>query len=162
MVNYAYDNCYTAAIVPRPCPPASAVNHPRGAEVLPSARAYSDALSEVTRCTLGTDCRINGANWYQTTGSLQDWCVSMQRANAVCLCSTRCYTVHLARAGRAPCRSPLPALRRPPRPTTTSHSATTNQLPFAQLPLTTARMPPLECRCSVFHWHWHWRWGARR
>lgn len=73
--NTAYDNCYTEAIVPRPCPPAGPDFHPRAAEVLPSSRAYCNRmLSDGTSCgNQWPDCQTNGASWYQISGSQQDW-----------------------------------------------------------------------------------------
>jgi len=74
VVNYAYDSCYTSNIVPRPCPPASTSMHRRDADVIPSSAAYADAIvAEGVRCTVGSNCIVNGAAWYQITGSLQDW-----------------------------------------------------------------------------------------
>jgi len=74
VVNYAYDDCYTSNIVPRPCPPASTSLHARGRDVLPSSEAYSVPLvNNNVRCTVGTGCLVNGAAWYQITGSLQDY-----------------------------------------------------------------------------------------
>lgn len=70
--NTLYDNCYTSSIVPRPCPPASVGR--RAAEVQASSEAYCSTMQAAgVRCTLGTDCQINGAAWYQITGSVQDW-----------------------------------------------------------------------------------------
>lgn len=74
VVNYAYDNCYTSAVVPRPCPPASTQLHRRHDDVLPSSESYANALAaEGVRCTVGSRCLVNGAAWYQIDGSLQDW-----------------------------------------------------------------------------------------
>lgn len=72
--NYAYDACYTSSVVPRPCPPASTSYHARDADVIPSSESYCDALvTKGVRCTVGSNCQVNGAAWYQITGSLQDW-----------------------------------------------------------------------------------------
>lgn len=72
--NTAYDNCYTSSIVPRPCPSAAPTMHARAAGVVPSSKAYCDPmLAAGARCTVGTGCQVNGAAWYQTSGSLQDW-----------------------------------------------------------------------------------------
>eukprot|EP01052_Picozoa_sp_SAG31_P033099 SAG31_NODE_3699_length_3976_cov_2.373227_1_plen_365_part_00 len=72
--NTAYDNCYTAAITPRPCPPALPDYHPRADDVLPSSKAYCDAMMAAgVTCNVGTDCQVNGAAWYQISGSEQDW-----------------------------------------------------------------------------------------
>lgn len=72
--NTAYDNCYTESIVPRPCPSARPTMHARAAGVEPSSKAYCDPmLAAGARCTVGSGCQVNGASWYQTTGSLQDW-----------------------------------------------------------------------------------------
>ena len=48
--------------------------HARHAEVIPVSRSYCDELVKAgVRCNVGTDCQVNGAAWYQITGSLQDW-----------------------------------------------------------------------------------------
>ena len=75
MCNTAYDNCYTAEIVPRPCPPAAPDFHPRADDVLPSSRAYCDAMmaAGVSCGNQWPDCQTNGASWYQISGSQQDW-----------------------------------------------------------------------------------------
>ena len=73
--NTVYDNCYTEAISPRPCPPSLPDFHPRAADVLPSSRAYCDPMmaAGVSCGSQWPDCQINGASWYQVTGSEQDW-----------------------------------------------------------------------------------------
>lgn len=73
--NTAYDNCYTAEIVPRPCPPALPSFHPRADDVLPSSRSYCDAMmaAGVSCGSQWPDCQTNGASWYQISGSQQDW-----------------------------------------------------------------------------------------
>ena len=62
-------------IVPRPCPPALPTFHPRGDDVLPSSRAYCDAMmaAGVSCGNQWPDCQTNGAAWYQISGSQQDW-----------------------------------------------------------------------------------------
>jgi hypothetical protein len=72
--NTAYDNCYTEEIVPRPCPPALPTFHPRAEDVVPSSRAYCDPMMAAgVSCNVGTECQVNGAAWYQISGSEQDW-----------------------------------------------------------------------------------------
>eukprot|EP00037_Helgoeca_nana_P031925 m.411264 g.411264 ORF g.411264 m.411264 type:complete len:393 (-) comp28612_c0_seq1:779-1957(-) len=81
VVNYAYDSCYTTKIVPLPCPPASTDMHPRHLQVIPSAEAYAVVLANGgVRCTVGKDCLVNGATWYQIEGSLQDWAFYFQNS----------------------------------------------------------------------------------
>jgi hypothetical protein len=71
VANYPYDSC-SYNISPSPCgsngrPPALT---PDDAWAREMAEAYTWPAS--TRCLYG-NCIINGADWYQITGSLQDY-----------------------------------------------------------------------------------------
>jgi len=67
VANYPYDNCYTSAIVPRPCPPAVS---PNNAFAVSMATSYT--WPSGYKC-LTSNCIINGASWYQISGSSQDY-----------------------------------------------------------------------------------------
>jgi hypothetical protein len=55
--------------------------HPRHLQVIPSAEAYAVVLANGgVRCTVGKDCLVNGATWYQIEGSLQDWAFYFQNS----------------------------------------------------------------------------------
>jgi len=72
VANYPYDNCYTNIPGQSPCggnnrPPAVTAEDAWAQEM---ALAYTWPVG--TRC-LYEDCIVNGADWYQITGSLQDY-----------------------------------------------------------------------------------------
>ena len=72
VANYPYDNCYRNIPGDMPCgndnrPPALTPDDEWAQEM---ARAYTWPVG--TRC-LYSDCIVNGADWYQITGSLQDY-----------------------------------------------------------------------------------------
>lgn len=73
--NTAWDNCYSGASFVNPdggrCPPAYTA---REDEILASSKAFCDpAVADGFRCTVGSNCQVNGAAWYQISGSLQDY-----------------------------------------------------------------------------------------
>jgi hypothetical protein len=73
--NTAWDNCYSGASFVNPdggrCPPALSA---REDEVVASSKAYCDvAMEDGFRCSVGSGCQTNGAQWYQISGSLQDY-----------------------------------------------------------------------------------------